>query len=188
MLSAEDENCSGTSSMLFLAAAARAFMRASTRPVLPVPAVPSTSSSTRCAPFRQSLIQYSIPHSGGEKKPGPKMGPRRGGASIVMAAVRAIGLHLPYKGLVAARASNRTEFYFTCIPPARKWAAAVSTEPSAFGSPRPEPRFALCLKQSSFVRRAASALPFTFQTGHNRNGHGCQLGGGLSAQTNRPRF
>ncbi|MBS6866311.1 MAG: hypothetical protein KH196_11550, partial [Oscillospiraceae bacterium] len=32
------------------------------------------------------------------------------------------GLHLPYKGLVAARASNRTEFYFTCIPPARKWA------------------------------------------------------------------
>ena len=45
------------------------------------------------------------------------MGPRRGGASIVMAAVRAIGLHLPCKGLVAARASARTEFYFTCIAP-----------------------------------------------------------------------
>ena len=32
-----------------------------------------------------------------------------------MAAVRAIGLHLPYKGLVAARASNRTEFYLSLI-------------------------------------------------------------------------
>ena len=55
-------------------------------------------------------------------------------------------LHLPCKGLVAARASNRTEFYFTCIPPARRRVAAVLTEPFAFGIPRPVPRFARGLK------------------------------------------
>ena len=48
-------------------------------------------------------------------------------------------LHRLGKGLVAARTSARTEFYFTCItrPPARRRAAAALTEPFAFDGLRP---------------------------------------------------
>ena len=71
-------------------------------------------------------------------------------------------LHRLCKGLVAARASARTEFYFTCItrPPARRRAAAVLTEPFAFDGLRPaaSPPLRSWLKAKLFCEAGRTSL------------------------------